>query len=217
MSETENQEGASGNSNQNQQAASGDNITAPKFDFKDGVMTVDGKKVVYESDLIAAKKGLEKQIEEAQSVHNSAIDKARLDLSATQTQLAAASAKVKELEDASKAGAVSAEEAAKQKADLEKAKTDAATAATAALDARKKNIALQYPGVVTEEQLKEKTPEQLTALEEALKAVITSKGGGPGNYAIGGGAGGTTPPNDMERARSILARTPYRGYREPPK
>jgi hypothetical protein len=218
MSETENPAGASGQGDgQGTQASPPGTGTTPKLEVKDGAMLIDGKKVVFESDLIAAKKSLEKQLEEAQAVHNTAIDKARLDLSAAQTQVAAANAKVKELEDARLAGAASAEEAAKQKADLEKAKTDAATAATTALEMRKRNMLLQYPGLVTEEQLKDKTPEKLDALDEALKAVATSRGGSPGSYAVGGGNAGAVPMDDMERARAVLAGTPYRGYREPSK
>lgn len=184
---------------------------APKFEFKDGVMVVNGKKVVYEHELIAAKKNLEQSIESAQTVHNEAIDKAKLDLSATQTQLAAANAKVKEMETARTTGAMSDADTAKQKADLEKAKAEALNATNSVLEFRKKNVVLQYNGV-TLEQLKDKTSAQLDALEEALKAIASHGGLGP--YAIGGGAGGTTTLSEDDRAKAILARIPFRGTRE---
>lgn len=191
--------------------------TNPKFEVKDGVMLVDGKKVVHESDLIAAKKSLEHQIESAQAVHNAAIDKAKLDLSEAQTSLAAANARTIELVAAQKnAVAVTPADTAKQAKELKDAQDKAADNAKSVLDLRVKNIMLAYPGQVTEEQLKGKTPDQLAAFEEALKAVASGRG--PGPYAIlanaGGGAG---PLSDMDRARAVLAATPVRGVREPVK
>lgn len=190
---------------------------SPKFEVKDGVMMVDGKKVVHESDLIAAKKSSEAAIEKAQTAHNEAIDRTKLELSDMQTQLAAANARVKELEDASGASAVSAAEAAKQKEALDKANEAVQSSTTKVLELRKEKIRLQYPQV-TDEQLKDKTSEQLDALEEALKAVAGSASKGPGPYASGGGAGGSAGPmSDMDRAKAVLAQTGIRGVREPVK
>jgi hypothetical protein len=174
-------------------------------------MVVDGKKVVFEHELIAAKKNLEQSIESAQTVHNEAIDKAKLDLSQTQTQLAAANAKVKELETARATGATSDAEVAKQKAALDVAKQSALDATNRVLELRKEKMVLQYNGV-TLEQLKDKTTAQLDALEEALKAIASHGGAGP--YAVGGGAGGQAPISEDDRARAILAKTPMRGIRE---
>ena len=69
-----------------------------------------------------------------------------------------------------------------------------------------------YPGQVTAEQLASKTPAQLDAFEEALKALATSRGG-PGPYATGAGGSGTQPLSDMERARRVLDATAIRGTR----
>lgn len=190
---------------------------APKFEVKEGVMLVDGKKVIHESDLIATKRSLEGQIEKAQGVHNAAIDRAKLDLSDTQSKLATANAKVQELETAqSKAVAANPEDAAKQAAALKTAQDKATKVETDLLGLRIKNILLQYPGQLTDEQLKSKTPDQLTALEEALKAITTSRGGA-GPYAINaGGGGGTAPLTDFDRAKALLAATPLRGERKEP-
>jgi hypothetical protein len=205
---------------QNDQTPAGTPAAAPvaqKFEVKDGAMFVDGKKVTYESDLIATKKSLEQRLEQAQTVHNTAIDKAKIDLSEAQSKLAATNAKVQELETAQKkAVAASPEDAAKQAKAIQDAQTAATQAKQETLSLRIKNITLAYPGQVTEEQLKSKTPEQLAAFEEALKAVASSRGG-LGPYAtLGGGAGGGTGPlTEMDRAKALLAQTPYRGVREP--
>ncbi len=197
----------------------GTQTPAPKFELKDGAMFVDGKKVTYESDLIAAKKSLQDQIEKAQSIHNEAIDKAKVDLSGVQSQLASANAKVQELEAAQQKAAAqpqatTPEGQAKQDTANQEIQDKLTKAEAKALELRVKNIMLQYPGHLTEEQLKSKTPDQLTALEEALGAVV--KGRGPGNYAIGGGAGGTVPLDDFDRAKALLAATPIRGTRNEP-
>lgn len=194
---------------------------SPKFEVKtDGdksIMVVDGKKVVFEHELIAAKKGLEQQVEDAQKVHNEAIDKAQVALSDTQQKLAASNAEVTkltgELGKARESGATP-EDVAKLKQDLEDAKGKVVESQTTNVTYRKRLIMASYPGV-TEEQLNDKTPEQLDALEEALKAVAGSRKG-PGPYAVGGGEGGTGPVDDMDRAKALIAETPYRGVREKP-
>lgn len=186
---------------------------APKLEVKDGKMTVDGKSVVPESDLIAAKKSLEAAAEQAQTVHNDAIDKAKIELSESQTTVATANAKILELEKARDSGAASAEDVAKVKQDLEAATGRAETAETKSLELRRTLLALQYQ--IPPDQLQEKNIEQLDSFEEALKALATARGGA-GPYAIGGGAGGDAPKSDEERALAILAATPVRGVRNEP-
>lgn len=190
--------------------------TTPKLEVKtEGdrqVFYLDGKKVVYEHELIAAKKNLEQQMETAQTVHNDAIDKAKVESSDALSKVAVANAEVtrltKEIEDArTSGGTTSPEDVSKLKQDLEAATSRADTADVSVLDTRKKLILVTYPGQVTEEQLKEKTPAQLDAFEEALKALATSRGG-PGPYAVGGGTGSTEPLSEMDRAKSVLERTP---------
>jgi len=197
--------------------------TAPKLEVKtEGdrqVLFVDGKKVVYEHELIAAKKSLEQQMETAQTVHNDAIDRAKVESSDALSKVAVANAEVtrltKEIEDARTSGGTSSpEDVSKLKQDLEAATSRADTADASVLDTRKKLILTTYPGQVTEEQLKEKTPAQLDAFEEALKALATSRGG-PGPYAVGGGTGSTEPMSEMDRAKGVLERTPPIGRAAP--
>lgn len=185
--------------------------TPPVLEVKDGVMTVDGKKVVHESDLIAAKRSLEQKLEEQQTVHNDAIDKSKVEVSDAQQAVAAANAKVQQLEQASQSGAVSDEEAARSKQELDAAKGSAEQAIAKALELRRQNILLKSGGAVTAEQLEGKTELQLDSFEEALKALSQSRG--IGNYATGGLGAGAAPETPMERAAKILQSTPVRGTR----
>ncbi len=190
----------------------------PKFELKDGAMTLDGRKVVYEKDLIAAKESLQKQIDTVQTVHNEAIDNAKLALSDNQTMLAQANAKLQLAEDASKSGAPSQadpEEVARLKQEAETAKSSIETATGQVLEYRKKLIMASYPNQVKAEQLEGKDASQLDAFEEALKALSQSLGG-PGPYAVGSGVGGGALPTEMDRAKALLAATPVRGVRNPP-
>lgn len=180
-----------------------------KLEVAEGVMKVDGRKVVFESDLIAAKRSLEQQAEQAQTVHNQAIDKAKIDLSDSQQQVATANAKVQQLEQASKSGAVSDEDAARSKQEIDAAKGSAEQATAKALEYRRALMAKEYSIPVG--QLQEKDMSQLDSFEEALKAVSQSRG--VGNYATGGTGGGAAPETPMDRATRILETTPVRGTR----
>ena len=82
--------------------------TPPQFAVVDGKMTVDGKAVVLESDLMAAKSGLEAKNTQAQTAHEGAINKATKDLSDSQGEVAALTAKLRTLEDTQKAGTTGA-------------------------------------------------------------------------------------------------------------
>lgn len=188
--------------------------TPPKFELKDGVMTVDGRKVVPESDLIAAKKSLEGAADQAQTVHSEAIDKTKLELSESLQQVASLNAKLQEAEKARDSGATPDKDVAGIKEELESAKSRIEALTTEAgksLEMRRAYLALQYS--IPVDKLSEKNTEQLDSFEEALKAVATSRGGSPGPYAIGAGGADSKPPTDMERARTILDNTPVRGVR----
>ena len=187
---------------------------SPKFEQKDGVMTVGGRKVVHESDLLAAKKSLESAAEQAQTVHNDAIDKSKLELSESLQQVASLNAKLQEAEKARDTGAAPDKDVAGIKEELESAKSRIEALTTEAgesLEMRRAYLALQYS--IPVDKLSEKNKEQLDSFEEALKAVATSRGGSPGPYAINAGGGDSKPPTDMERARTILDNTPIRGVR----
>lgn len=185
-----------------------------KVEIVDGRVQVDGKKYILESDLMAAKNSLEGKMEQAQTAHNTAIDAARLEMSTAQQQIATLNAKIKETETARQTGAVSDDEAARVKQELETTKSSLETTQAKSLEYRRELITKQHPGAVSLENLKDKTPEQLDALEEALKVVSNSSSRkGPGNYATGIATGEPAPQTNMERATKILEATPERGVR----
>ena len=184
-----------------------------KVEIKDGVVTVDGKKYVAESHLIAAKNNLEGKLTQQQNAHDVAINEAKLKESAAQQEIAALNAKLKENEEARAAGAVSDEEAAGIKQELESAKSRIETLtaeAAKALDYRRALLVVQYG--VPADSIKDKDAQALDAFEEAVKAVATAKGG-VGPYAIGGGGEDAVPKSDIERATKILEGTPVLGVR----
>ena len=186
-----------------------------KVEIKDGAVTVDGKKYVAESHLLAAKNSLEGKLTQQQTAHDTAIDAAKLDTSAAQKTIAELNAKALVVEEARKTGAVSDTEAASIKQELETAKSSIVTLtadAGKALELKRANLVLQYG--VASDTIKEKDMTQLDSFEEALKAVSTAKGGGGvGNYAIGGGSGDAAPKTEIERTAAVLAATPVRGVR----
>lgn len=186
-----------------------------KVELKDGKVFVEGKDYVRESDLIAVKRSLEQKLEQAQTVHDQAIDKAKLELSEAQQQVASLNARIKSNEEAHKLGAVTDEEAARVKQELETTKSSivALTAEAArALDYRRALLVMQYG--ISADTIKDKDMKSLDSFEEALKAVSTAKGSGSiGPYAIGGGTGEAAPQTPIERAAKILASTPVRGTR----
>lgn len=213
MSEENQDKGASSGDEGSGAATTSATDTTPKLNTTDGVMKVDGKKVVYESDLIAAKKSLETAGEQAQTVHNDAIDKAKVDLSDTQQQLAAANAKLQEYDKARTTGAEAqdTEATARAKQDTDAANSRVETAEAKSLELRRANLVLQYQ--ISAEQLAEKNMEQLDSFEEALKAIAASQGGGAGKYALGSGSGDAVPQTPLERASAVIANTPVRGVR----
>lgn len=190
----------------------------PKVEFREGAvyMEVGGKsvKMVKESDLIAAKQSLETKLDTQQTAHSQAIDAKELELSDLRKQNATLNAKIKEAPTAPGGGAISDEELARIKSENETVKNSLATVNNQLLELRRANIILASGGTVTQEQLADKTLEQLDSFEEALKALATTRGG-PGRYAVGGGGGAAVPQTDMQRATQILATTPVRGVREP--
>ena len=221
--ETENQAtDASGKPVEGTPAATPEPIPAPepiaetaKVELKDGKVLVDGKAFVAESHLIASKKSLEGKLTQQQTAHDAAIDAAKLAESAAQQTIATLNAKLQENEEARKSGAVSDEDAASVKQELEASKASIAALtvdAARALELRRANLVLQYG--VAADTIKDKNMTALDSFEEALKAVATVKGG-VGNYATGGGSGEAAPQTPMDRAAKILESTPMRGVRNP--
>lgn len=179
--------------------------TLPKVELKDGATFVDGKKMVAESDLIAAKHGLEAAAEKAQTVHNEAVDAVRLELSVAQQQLADSNAKIKEAQEARGQGATTDEEVARIKQERQDALTKVeslTTEAGKALELKRTLLVIQYG--VPADSLANKTMQELDSFEEAVKAVSSAKGGGIGPYAAGGGSGAAAPPTDYDRRKAAL-------------
>jgi hypothetical protein len=175
-----------------------------KLEMKGGQIVLDGKKLVAESDLIAAKKGLETQLQTQQTTHSQAIDAIQLELSAERKNVANLTAELEKARNAQGEGAVSGEEIARIRHERDDALTKVETLTTMegkALELKKSLLVSQFPGV-TAEQLENKTMQELDSLEEALKAV--SKGGGIGPYATGGGTGSAVPLSDYDRRKQAL-------------
>lgn len=189
---------------------------APKLEVRDNTYYIDGKKVVYESDLIAAKHSLESKLESTQSAHEQAIDAARLELSEAQRQVANLNVQLQEAQQARESGATVdvakiEQELAAAKGSVETLQQDAAKA----LEYRREMIATKYS--IPVDSLQNKDMKQLDSFEEALKAVSTSRGTSPGPYAVGAVGGTAEPMTDMDRARRLIDATPVRGTRnEPP-
>ena len=59
-------------------------------------MVVDGRKVVFESDLIASKKSSEEKFKQATDTHSAAVDKLQLENSASLQQISELNAKLSE-------------------------------------------------------------------------------------------------------------------------
>jgi len=186
-----------------------------KVEVKDGKVLVDGKAYVAEHHLIAAKQGLETAAEKAQTAHNEAIDAVRLELSAAQQQAANLNAKLEEAQNAQGKGATPDEEVARIKTELTDALSKVETLkvdADKSLELRRALLVIQYG--ITAESLAEKDMKALDSFEGALKALATSRGGGPGPYALGGGLGGVAQMTEQERAAKVLEATPVLGVRE---
>lgn len=209
-SEKEPTKGAPGSPGEGEKPPDEPTTPAPAAEDK---MLVDGRKVVFESDLIAAKESLQKDLDAAKVQATADVTKMTDDLSVANTALTNANAKLQEAEQARATGATSEEEVARLKQEAETAKATAETASTNALTYRRAAIATTYN--VKPEELEGKDMVQLEAFEQALKA-ITSSGGGIGAYAIGGGGGDTEPETPMDRAGKVLESTPIRGTRNAP-
>ena len=190
----------------------------PKLEVRDNTYYIDGKKAVFESDLIAAKHSLESRLESAQSTHEQAIDAARLELSEAQKQVANLNVQLTEAQQARESGATPAVDVAKIEQELATAKSSVETLqadAVKALEYRRALLSTQYS--IPVDSLKDKDMKALDSFEEALKAVATSRGATPGPYAVGSPGGTAAPMSDMDRARRLIDSTPVRGTRnEPP-
>lgn len=177
-----------------------DSTSDPKEPVKEPVKEPT-EKMVPEADLIAIKKGLTKDLKDAEKTHKEEIESLTGKLDEATNNFTKSEAKVKTLEE-NKDQSVSSEELTKAKAELETATKRGEELATQALEYQRKLLVTTYG--ITEDAIKEKSFEQLGFLEEALELTKTSKAG-VGNYAAGAGGGGSpAPESPMERAKRIL-------------
>ena len=168
-----------------------------------------GVKTVPESDMLAAKEEWKGKVTEAEGKVRDAETK----LNESQQQLLQATAKIETLEAQQTGNASSVDELSKTKVELDTTKQSLAQAATDLLEAKRQLIARSYN--VPIDTLKEKDIIQLGHFEEALRVVAATKG--IGNYATGGGVGGTTAPlTNRERAASIIEAASIEGVRNAP-
>ena len=183
---------------------------------KDGKMFLGDREVVWAADLIGAKKGLETRLSQSETAHTEAMDRATKNLSESQKEVAVLTVENRTLKEtgtkqAGETGAVTPTTEvtpvttpttpAPEATAVIPADTEAATK----LLARTKEV-LQLSHGLKPEQLEGKTQLELDALETAAKALATARGGasGVGNYALGGGVGGSEPMTQMERARAVV-------------
>ncbi len=146
-----------------------------------------GNEVRYakESDLLTVKGSAETIKAKADDVSKAA-ETASASLATTRQDLLRAEAKISNLETQVAENTGSKEELDKAKSELETAKTSGQELTTKTLEYRRQIIIATYG--IPADTVNEKSMSELDSYEEALKAVIATKG--IGNYAGGGGGGG---------------------------
>lgn len=157
-------------------------------------------KMVPESDLIAVKKGLEKELTEARAEGEKSTTELNTQLADVRQQLLQEQA-AKEQLDTQLKSSISKDDMGKVVAAKEAAEKRSEELETKLLDLRKQSLVATYK--VPMETLKDKTNEQLDFMEIALKAA----GGGSAakSFDLGGGAGGVVPTTPLDRAKATIA------------
>ena len=160
----------------------------------DGALVIkgeDGKETRYvkEADLLAVKgsrESIEKAVKEAESARDAATKAADDRVESERQKVLQAEARVSSLEEQIKQGGASAEELATAKQALEAAKKSGEDLGNKFLELRRNVLIATYN--VPKETVESKNLSELDLFEDALKAVLGTKG--LGNYAVGGGGGG---------------------------
>ncbi len=163
-----------------------------------------GPKMVLETDLLTLKtkaEGLERQLTESQTAHDTALTKVGGEHEVTRQRLLATEAKVTTLEERSKNGESSSEELVQARKLYGEAISKGVDLTNQLLDLRRAAVVTVFG--ISADSVKEKSMEELGHLEEALKLVTAGKGSGP--YALGGSGAGGAPQTAKERANAILA------------
>ena len=159
------------------------------------------ERLVPESDVVKAKGGLQKQLEEV-----------RAQMAEAHSLRLQAEAKVQTLEENQKKSADAVKEMESLKSSLEEIKKASDSATTLALQYRRSLIAKEYS--VPEDTIKAYGMQELEMFEKALKVVKSNTGGG--QYAAGGVSGAPTVVTDTDRALRNLEKA-QRGTPNTPK
>jgi alanyl-tRNA synthetase len=149
------------------------------------------EKMVPESDVVKAKGGLQKQLEEAKSA-----------IAEAHSLRLQAEAKVQTLEENQKKSADQLKELESLKTSMESMKKASDDATVQALQYRRALIAKEYN--VPEDTIKAYGMQELEMFEKALKVVKSNTGGS--QYAAGGGAGAPVAQSDTDRALRNLSK-----------
>lgn len=149
------------------------------------------EKMVPESDVVKAKGGLQRQLEEAKSA-----------IAEAHSLRLQAEAKVQTLEENQKKSADQLKELDSLKISMESMKKTSDDATVQALQYRRELIAKEYN--VPLDTIKAYGMQELEMFEKALKVVKSNTGGS--QYAAGGGSGTPVAQSDTERALRNLAK-----------
>ena len=161
-----------------------------------------GPRMVPESDLIAVKKGLLKELEEAKAGHTTTLTQMNTQLSEIRQQLLQEQA-AKEQLDTQLKSSISQDDMGKVIADRDAAIKRSGELDSKLLDLRRNSMATTYK--VPADTLKDRTSDQLDLMEIALKAV----GGGQAStksFDLGGGGGAASPSTPIDRAKEAIAK-----------
>lgn len=161
-------------------------------------------KMVPESDLIAAKRGLEKQIDELKSTHTEESKGLKTQFDTEHSEHLKSQAEVERLNTQLQASSATADELSKSKDDLTKLQ-ESYTKLQEAAKSNKVDLLVTKFGV-DNEQIKEKTMDELGHLEEAL-TLVGAKPGQKTRFDTGsGGAGAATDPHALAAAEIAQAK-----------
>lgn len=155
------------------------------------------KRMVSESDLIAAKNSLNKKLSEQKEFYEGVIAYMNSEKDEERSKLLKAEAKAESLAELTTQEQSASEELAKVKSALQAAEASRDAANQAAVEYRRKFVSREYG--VSEDAIKDKNIEQLGYVEDALKLVQKTRSA----YATGGGAT-STPVTPLDRAKGVI-------------
>ena len=150
-------------------------------------------KVVPEADLMAVKTGTSKEVDEAKSqlqISKEQLDAVTRHRDETHSSLLQVQAAKEQLEEQIREGVATKAQMEELQTKLTASGQEVGSLNTKLLDLKRVNISAAYGVDVA--TLQERTMEQLTSLEEALKLV--GKPGKPATVDLAGGGGGTAVP-----------------------